>query len=164
MSVPYSADEVFEIALQVERNAASFYRRAAQVAEDESLRQKLQELAAMEVEHEKIFAQMREELSRQEREPTQPDPWGEAILYLRGVADGRVFHVKTDPATWLMGKVSKVDILRAAIGQEKDSIVFYLGLKELVPDRLGKERIDGMIKEEMNHVAALSAELEAARD
>jgi rubrerythrin len=42
---------------------------------------------------------------------------------------------------------------------EKDSIVFYLGMKELVPERLGKNRIDGIIKEEMGHLASLGTEL-----
>ena len=38
-------------------------------------------------------------------------------------------------------------IFRAAIGLEKDSIIFYLGMKELVPENLGKNRIDKIIKE-----------------
>ncbi len=53
------------------------------------------------------------------------------------------------------------DILRVATTMEKDSIVFYLGMKELIPERLGKDRIDGIIKEEMAHLASLSKELAA---
>ena len=47
-------------------------------------------------------------------------------------------------------------ILRVAIGLEKDSIIFYLGMKELVPENLGKNRIDKIIKEEMGHIRLLS--------
>ena len=47
-------------------------------------------------------------------------------------------------------------ILLAAIGLEKDSIIFYLGMKELVPENLGKNRIDKIIKEEMGHIRLLS--------
>jgi hypothetical protein len=36
-------------------------------------------------------------------------------------------------------------------------------MKELVPERLGKDRIDGIIKEEMRHLASLSRELAAVR-
>jgi rubrerythrin len=48
-----------------------------------------------------------------------------------------------------------------AMDMEKDSIVFYLGMKEMVPERLGKDRIDGIIKEEMGHLALLGKELAA---
>jgi rubrerythrin len=51
------------------------------------------------------------------------------------------------------------EILKAAIVAEKDSIVFYLGLKDFVPDRLGKNRLDKIIKEEMGHIRILSNEL-----
>jgi rubrerythrin len=161
MTMPFSADEIFEMAEQIERNAASFYRQAAQSTDDADLRTKLQGLAAMELEHEKVLVDMRSGLSGGEREKTMPDPWGESILYLRGIAGTRVFDVKRDPAKWLTGKESKAEILKAAIGQEKESIVFYLGMKDLVPENLGKGKIDAIIKEEMKHIAALSSELES---
>ena len=50
-------------------------------------------------------------------------------------------------------------ILKAAIEAEKDSIVFYLGMKNAVPEKLGKDRIEGIIKEEMGHIRLLSREL-----
>ena len=55
------------------------------------------------------------------------------------------------------------EILKAAIEAEKDSIVFYLGMKEVVPEGLGKNRIDGIIKEEMGHIRLLSKELVALK-
>jgi len=117
------------------------------------------DLAAMEDEHEKVFAGMRAELLQQEREPRVPDPYGEAILYVRGMADGVVFDVRTDPSERLTGKETMEDILRTAIELEKDSIVFYLGVKEVVPERLSKQRIDDIVKEEMGHIAVLSKEM-----
>jgi rubrerythrin len=163
MSVPFNADEIFAIAEQIERNADRFYRRAAQDTDDSALRQKLLELAAMESVHEKLFAAMRSDLSGQESKPTVPEPWGEASLYLRGIADGHVFDLKQDPTAWLTGKETKADILKAAIGYEKDSIVFYLGIKEVVPPELGKDKIDSILKEEMSHVAVLSEELASSK-
>jgi rubrerythrin len=159
MTVPPTADEIFEIAEQIERNGSRFYRRAAQGVTDSRARQVLLDLAAMEDEHERVFAAMRGELLEQERAPRVPDPYGEAILYVRGMADGHVFDVRTDPAERLTGKETMEEVLRTAIGLEKDSIVFYLGLKEIVPERLSKQRIDDIIKEEMGHIAVLSGEL-----
>jgi len=159
MTIPPTADEIFEMAEQIERNGARFYRRAAQGVTDSRARQQLLDLAAMEDEHEKVFAGMRAELLQQEREPRVPDPYGEAILYVRGMADGTVFDVRKDPSERLTGKETMEDILKTAIGLEKDSIVFYLGIKEIVPERLSKQRIDDIIKEEMGHIAILSQEM-----
>ena len=55
------------------------------------------------------------------------------------------------------------DILKEAITAEKDSIVFYLGMKEMVPETLGRSRIDAIIKEEMAHINILSKELVALK-
>ncbi|MCK4783917.1 MAG: hypothetical protein KAV87_09220, partial [Desulfobacteraceae bacterium] len=103
----------------------------------------------------------REDLADAERKPTVFDPDGQAALYLRAMADGHVFDVKADPVELFTGKETMEDILQTAIGMEKDSIVFYLSMKELVPQRLGKDRIQGIIKEEMAHIASLSKELAA---
>jgi rubrerythrin len=163
VSIPFSADEILGIAEQIERNGARFYRKAAEAISDSRAGKRLLDLAAMEDAHERIFADMRADLSGKELEPTAGDPWGEAALYLQGIADGNVFDVKQDLSEWLTGKESKEDILRAAIGLEKDSIVFYAGIKEMVPQELGKDRIEAILKEEMSHLALLSNELASSK-
>jgi rubrerythrin len=50
-----------------------------------------------------------------------------------------------------------------AIGLEKDSIVFYVGLKESVSPRAGKDKVQAIIKEEIGHIAILSQKLEALK-
>jgi rubrerythrin len=159
MTIAPTADEIFEMAEQIERNGSRFYRRAAQGLSDSRARQLMLDLAAMEDQHEKVFAVMRADLLQQERQPRVPDPYGEAILYVRGMADGHVFDVGKDPSERLTGKETMEDILTTAIGLEKDSIAFYLGLKEMVPERLSKQRIDDIIKEEMGHIGVLCKEM-----
>jgi rubrerythrin len=163
MSFSFNAEEIFEMAEQIERNGARFYRRAAEGNMDSKKRQFLLDLAAMEDDHERAFASMRADLSRENQEKTTFDPEGQAALYLRSMADEHVFDVKADPVELLGGNETLGDILVIAIGMEKDSIAFYLGMKELVPERLGKDRIDDIIKEEMNHLASLSRQLAAVR-
>jgi rubrerythrin len=53
------------------------------------------------------------------------------------------------------------EILKAAITAEKDSIAFYLGMKDAVSDSHGKQRVEAIIKEEMQHIRILSKELVA---
>ncbi|MGQ9572262.1 MAG: hypothetical protein ACUVV3_03620 [Dehalococcoidia bacterium] len=163
MTLPFSADEVLQMAEQIERNGSRFYQRAAQGFSDPRARDLLFNLALMEAEHEKVFALMRADLSPEERQPTVADPYGEAVLYLKGMADGHIFDVRTDPSERLTGKETAEEILNTAIGLEKDSIVFYLGLKEMVPERLGRDRVDAIIAEEMGHIGVLCRELSSLK-
>lgn len=161
MAMPFNADEVFEMAEQIERNGAEFYRSAAEKLSE--MREVFLELAEMEAEHLRTFQDMRDELSAAEQEPVVFDPDDEAQMYLRVMADGRVFDLRADPTEKLTGKETVDDILRMAIGLERDSIVFYVGLKEAVSRQAGKDRVQAIIKEEMSHIAALSERLSALK-
>jgi len=154
----FNADEIFEMAEQLERNGSKFYRNAAETVtlpEESAL---LLKLAAMEDEHAKTFQTMRSELGDLERSATAFDPEGEALRYLRALADTRVFFEKKIDIS------SMKEILKAAIEAEKESIVFYLGMREAVPGKLGKSRLDDIIKEEMGHIRLLSRELVQHKD
>jgi rubrerythrin len=159
MILRYNADEILEMAEQIERNGSKFYQRAAEQASDEGARKMMRELAAMEDDHERTFAAMRSELSFKEKEPVVFDPDNEQFLYLRAMADRNVFDTSADPSARLTGKEKLEDILQMAIGMEKDSIIFYMGLRELVSERLGKGRLDNIIQEEYSHIATLAAKM-----
>jgi len=161
MSFDFSADEILAMAEQIERNGARFYRRAAGLVKDVEVSKLLQELATWEDGHEKAFASMRHILKERERKPTTFDPEDETSLYLRAMADGHVFDVRTDPVDKLTGKESAKDILSLAIGQEKDSIIFYLGIRDMVSEVMGKDKIDEIIREEMRHIGFLNKEIVA---
>jgi len=157
MGMPFNADEIFEMAEQIERNGAKFYRAAAKKLP--AIRQVLLDLAAMEDVHEKTFAAMRAELSTSEKEPPVFDPDGQAQAYLRVMADGHVFNIRTDPAKLLAEQKSPQDILKTAIGLEKDSIAFYVGIRDGVSHKAGKDKVEAIIKEEMSHIVILSQKL-----
>ena len=159
MSIRFNADEILQMAIEVERNGARFYHRAAERARGGESREVLAQLAAMEEEHEGVFTQMRTGLSEEERRPITFDPDDEAALYLKAMADRQVFDVTADPTRELTGKEPMEEVLRVGIQAEKDSILFYLGLKEVVPPRLGQDKVEAIIKEEMGHVATLSGML-----
>jgi len=160
MVLDFNADEIFQIAEQIEQNGASFYRRAATLDFDEGTKKRLLELAKMEDAHEKTFAEMRRGLSGQEVTSTIFDPDSEVANYLKAMADSYVFEPSATPEALLAGK-SIEEVLKVAIGLEKDSIVFYLGIKDSVSERSGKDKIGDIIKEEMSHVTLLSNELKA---
>jgi rubrerythrin len=163
MEFEYNAEEILQMALQIERNGAQYYRSAAEGAEDASIRELFYDLAAMEDEHEKTFAFMKKNLSEKEKESTAFDPDNQASAYLRAMVEGVVFDVKTGPQKILAQQKTIKDILKQAIEFEKDSIVFYVGMKDVVPKRLGGEKVDDIIKEEMRHIGILSRHLSSLK-
>ena len=163
MSITFNAFEIFEMAEQIERNGVKFYRKAAEGISDRDARQMLLELADMEAEHEKTFTDMRKQLSEEARELRVFDPENEMALYLQVMASGHVFDLRKDPSEQLSGTETVEDILKLAINAEKDSIVFYLGLKDFVPVKAGKDKVEAIIKEEMSHIAVLNRRLPALK-
>lgn len=159
MAVQFNADEIFGMAEQIERNGARFYRKAAESRHSADLREVLRSLAAMEDNHLKTFSAMRRELSEREQEAAAMDPYDQAGMYVRAFADGKVFDPNADPAGALSGDETAEDVLRTAIGLEKDSIVFYLGLKDMVSRKLGRDRVDEIIREEQAHISILTEQL-----
>ncbi|AGA89131.1 hypothetical protein Thimo_0259 [Thioflavicoccus mobilis 8321] len=158
MSFEFNADEVFEMAEQIERNGVEFYRNAADaVTGDTDGRSFLIRLAEMEEDHENTFSEMRASLTDQQRVATVGDPDTDALGYLRSLADTRVFFQKE------LDTSSMEEILKTAITIEKDSIAFYLGMRDFVSAKRGKEKIDEIIREEMDHIRLLSHELMARK-
>ncbi len=56
----------------------------------------------------------------------------------------------------LPGGEDRRGIVNFALEIENNSIVFYLGLKDLIPARLGPDKIDKIIREEMRHIVWLN--------
>ena len=156
MAFRFNADEILQMAAQIERNGAKFYRRAAEAVEDAHSQSLLRELSAMEEDHEKSFAELEAALTPEERKEVVFDPDDQNPLYLQAMADRRVFDIGADPWDRLEGEVTMEKIIELAISLEKDSVVFYEGVKEMVPARLGGKRVDDIIKEELGHIATLS--------
>jgi rubrerythrin len=159
MSALFNADEVFAMALRIEENGAKFYRKAASVHADKGNVDFLEQLAAMEDGHYKTFEDMRKQLSEREKELTAFDPFDEQALYLEAMADMHGGEGTPSAADALTGKESMEDILNTAMNLEKQSILFYQGLKDMVGKKLGQDWLDTIIKEEAAHVATLMGEL-----
>ena len=85
------------------------------------------------------------------------DPNNEAGLYLAPWADPKGFFGKDIDTSKLEG------IFKAALLAEKDSIAFYLGMKDLVPAGSGKSKLEEIIQEEMRHIRILGEKLAALK-
>lgn len=153
MAFDFNAKDIFEMAKQIERNGVNFYQAAAEGVSGDDEKTFLLNLAKMEEMHEQTFADLESELSASESAETAFDPDNQSALYIKALADTKVFFEKDIDIS------SMKEILKSAITAEKDSIVFYLGMKDLVPGKLGSEKIDEIINEEMTHIRILGKEL-----
>lgn len=151
-----SAIETLEMAQQVERNGASFYRFGANMNLPLEAKRLLLELAGWEDQHEKTFADMEADLIGSNPQESTIDP--QAMEYMQALVKGRIFDIN---AQELAARCKGLpDVLTLAVELEKNSIMFYLGLKAALNEPAAKAKIDAVIREEMRHVVILHRELE----
>ncbi len=158
MGFVFNAEEIFTFALKIENNGLSFYKKAAAQVTDKKVHNLLNTLAEVEHKHELVFKDLKENY-RQKKQIEIYDPEGEWELYLHSMAGGYIFDLSVNPEDVIKPGSTVKDILLYALGREKDSIVFYLGMKELVTDEDDREAINKIIDEEMRHVSFISREL-----
>ncbi len=160
MVITYTADEIFEMAEESERNAAEFYREAAERCPNEDTKKLLLDMSATENEHLKTFQNMREKLAAVEGMSIF-DPLGRSTMYLQAMADARTWEGRISPMQDLSGNETAKEIIEIALEAEKEMVVFYVGLKDLVYFKAGKEKVEEIIIEELEHISALLKKLKS---
>jgi len=159
MQQEFNIDEIFTIAVDIERNGEKFYRRAAEVATEEETKKLLTELADWEKGHVKIFSDMHVQLQCKAKDLGW-DPYGEVELYLRAVANRQVFTDEHKAATFADDHSSMREILEFALAREKDAVVFYTSLDMVLPEELSEGKVKAIIKEEVSHIRMITEKLE----
>ncbi len=159
MSEAFNADEVLRMAEEIERSAGAFYREAAQKTQLPDMKTMFLNMASMEDGHLRVFEAMHKDLKGAEKEPTAFDPYNEAALYLQALAGSKGSEGLRAPTIKLSGRESPRELLDIAISSEKNSVLFYVGLKSLVPAEAGKDKVEAVIREEVRHVADLRRRL-----
>jgi rubrerythrin len=160
MDVNFTALEIFEIAEQIEQNAAKFYRDAAAAAKNKEAAKILTKLADMEDGHKKIFSSMLENYKQSQEDMNIFDPDNEMLYYMKGMALNSGWEGKAAPELPFSGNETPAEVLKTALIAEQTSINFYLGIKEIVKSQTDKEKIEQIIKEEMRHMVDLQKSFE----
>ena len=159
MAITFNADEIFELAEQIERNGKNFYDVSAQRVSEPRAKKVLTDLAGMEAKHLKIFQDLHAKLDAKAREELTWDPDGESVSYLRAAADSHIFKATVDPGSLLGADAGAKEILELALQFEKDSVIYFMGAAEMVPERLGKSEVLGLAKQEQAHIALIQRTL-----
>jgi rubrerythrin len=156
MSIDFNADEIFQLGIQIETNGKQFYETVAKNTEDPSVKGLFSELSKWESQHQQLFENLRKALPDSAKREILFDPQGEFALYLQAMAESHVFIKNKD----IYGLTSKCktpqEALDLAITFEKDSVVLFTTMKKVVPDHLGKDKIDLLINEEIKHISILT--------
>jgi rubrerythrin len=158
MSTLFNAEEIFAIAIQVESNGAAFYRKTA-AKQPKPQAKFLLELAGMEDDHQRTFTAMRDAYLAAAKRSATADLAGEGGLYLAAIASGYKVEGAPSVADKLTGRESLADILALAVTLEKESILFYVGMLDVVPPDLGRNKLEAIIAEEKRHIVTLSRKL-----
>lgn len=151
MSPKFAAVEVLEMGIQVEKNGFDFYCALAKQTEKEEAKIIFNFLAKEEEKHIIIFKKM---LSNIENEPNRQSLSEEYFAYMNALAGEDVFTQKDkarDLAKTLTTDTEAVDL---GIKMEKNSLVFYQGIKKMV---LPEDRhvVDELLRQEEGHLMKL---------
>jgi rubrerythrin len=152
MSITFSSGELFNIAIGIEKRGITFYDVMAKSTDNELARELFQGLVAMEREHIKIFQGMLAEADQYQPPETAT---GEYDSYLQALIDNVVFTEDMITSEMATQADSDIKALELGISAEKDSILFYYQMRDIMPQR-ALPAIDRVIAEEKSHLRQLS--------
>ena len=159
MILGFNANEIFEVAIQIEENGRLFYEKSGEMVEDIDIKDLFKDLAKKEQEHKNAFVSMKSQLPESAKKPIAWDPDNETEAYLKMMADINIFKAGVNVEKKLEQIKDVKDAIKFAIGFEKDSILFYVLIKDSTEEDKGREFIDKLIEEEKEHLRKLSREL-----
>ena len=152
MGIFFSGSELVNIAIGIERSGAAFYDSLVQSAKTETYRGIWRYLTLEEKKHIEIFRNMLGSVS----DYAPPETYTEEYdLYLKALIDSAVFRDDQAAREMAQKAGSEAEAIQIALKAEKDSILFYSNLRDLVR-RSEREAVDKIIDEERSHLRQLS--------
>ncbi len=152
MSISFSGSELINIAIGIERRGIAFYDIMTKSTENAAARNVFQYLADMERQHIQIFQGMLGEANKYQPSETYAE---EYAAYLQALVDNAVFvddMVTSEMATQADSDIEAVEL---AISAEKDSILFYYEMKDIMPQR-AQPTVNKIVTEEKSHLKQLA--------
>jgi len=152
VTITFSGSELINIAIGIERRGIAFYDTMAKSTENAAARDIFQYLADMERMHIHIFQGMLGEADKYQVPETYA---GEYAAYLQALVDSAVFTDDAITSEMATRASSDIEAMELAIGAEKDSILFYYEMREILPQP-AQLTVTKIIAEEKSHLKELS--------
>lgn len=148
----FAGSEIVELGIQIEKNGRDFYNTLVDQSKNQKAKDIFKFLADQEEAHIATFQKVLDSVHKYEPSESYP---GEYFAYMNALASNYVFTRK-DKGKEIAKKVrGDKEAVELGIGSEKDSIIFYEGMKRVVPE-YGHKVIDEMIEQEQNHLRQLA--------
>ncbi|SDB14094.1 Rubrerythrin [Desulfonatronum thiosulfatophilum] len=155
MAVFFQAAEIAAAAVNIERQGQVFYSNAANAATNPDAKDFFLYFAKEEARHEDIFQQLKDRLGKIELPAWSTNE--EYGMYLQALIDSHSIF-SPDLQKRLAEAGNENEAIRLAMGFEKDTILFFMEMRELVPDS-EKKFVQQCIDEERSHLRQLSSML-----
>jgi len=148
----FQPSEIIALAVKVEEKGAELYKRLAEKAETDEIKDLLLFLASEEEKHQEDFKDLGKDL-----EPIDPRETyaGEYLNYVRSTVETHMFIDDKWVEKVIETAASETDVVRLAAIFEKDSILFFTGFKKLLNEKK-QGIIEDLIKEEEGHLVKLA--------
>lgn len=147
------ARELIRIAKRDEDVGAAFYEALAEQVKDPKLRERILDIRTQEIGHAERFQGMLDDLGDY---VPQEEFAGEYEDYYTSFLSKREY-MESDEAVEMARNVSDdTEAIRLALGQEKNTLLFFLEMKELIPAGQHKKLVQAVIDEERDHITELS--------
>lgn len=151
----YSVNEVIEMAVQIERNGYAFYHEATKRKDlDAKAKDFIAFLRDQELNHEKTFLGLRDESDMQVLE-LSPD-WEMVSAYLTSIIEGRLFGNENSAIKAAAEAKDLATIVDHAITFEKDTLLYFHAINDIVVNDKAKSALRRIINEEVSHVLKLN--------
>jgi len=149
MSKLFYISEVIKFAIEKEQESFALYQKLAGVANNPDSKKLFETLMKEEKKHEEFYAHMLSTVAVEQTPTVKEDD--EYLAYMQElIANSRKICTCSESDFSVTAKA--VD---CAMDRERDSIIFYTGLKGYVPNA-DQNKIDTIIREEARHLALLA--------
>ena len=147
----FAGSEILELGIQIEKNGQDFYNTLSGQTKNDKAKELFVFLAGEEARHIQAFQKILEKTTKYEPAGLDAD---EYYAYMNALASEHVFTQKDKGAEIARGIKSDSEAVRMGIGFEEDSIVFYRGIKKIVPE-YDQKVVDELIAQEEGHLQQL---------
>ena len=148
----FAGSEIVELGIQIEKNGRDFYNALVEQSKNQKAKEKFKYLAGEEEKHIAVFQKLLDSVHKYEPPETYP---GEYFAYMNALARDYVFTQKDKGREIAKNIKGDKEALKLGIGFEKDSILFYEGMKKVVPE-YDHKIVDELITQEQDHLRQLS--------
>ena len=152
MAIFFSGSELLEMAIGIERNGMAFYQALADKTGNKDVKDIYNYLAGEEKKHLDTFQGMSDSLGQAKPQETYTE---EYMLYLKSLIDNVVFSNVTEAQQKAARVFNEIEAVDTGIQAEKDSILFYTELQNLVRE-MDRKVILNIVDEEKKHLRQLS--------